>query len=242
MLIGGLAPAAAQVTFRPDGKWRHLLTAGLNANRGNTESTALNLASDSVSATDSDKWSLTSQWLYAKERGTTTGDRIVISTQYNNDITRRRFAFVHASGQRDRPANLRNRMAVDAGMGLHLVKEGEEFWDAWAGLAVSQERYLQPVPEKGGDARRYTDSGFLFAQESNTRLSNSTVIKQKLAWMPSLRRGQHNRIEFDSRMAVAINEKINLSIGLGLRYNSHPGPNLQRLDTAIVSGLSLRLD
>ena len=240
LLLAG--PAQAQVTLKQDGQWRHLLTAGLNVNDGNTRATALNLNTDSVRATLVDKWSVTSKLLYARSAGLTTGERLLVSTQYNGDLSPRTFAFVQASGLTDRPANISNRLAATTGLGLHLMKRDDEFWDIWAGVGASQDRYVRPADIRGSLRDRYTDSGLVLAQESSLRLSDNTDFKQKLVWLPSLRESGQARIEFDSQMTVAINESLNLSAGLSMRYNSHPAPGLERLDTALITGLSLRYD
>jgi putative salt-induced outer membrane protein len=235
-------PAQAQVTLKQDGQWRHLLTAGLNINDGNTRSSALNLNTDSVRATLVDKWSATAQVLYARSAGVTTGERALVSTQYNGDLSPRTFAFVQASGLTDRPANISNRLAATTGLGWHLMKRDDEFWDVWAGVGVSQEKYVQPADIRGGLRDSYTDAGLVLAQESSLRLTPNTAFKQKLVWLPSLRESGHSRIEFDTQVAVAINDSLNLSTGLSMRYNSHPAPGLERLDTALTTGLSLRYD
>ena len=240
LLLAG--PAQAQVTLKQDGQWRHLLTAGLNVNDGNTRATALNLNTDSVRATLVDKWSVTSKLLYARSAGVTTGERALVSTQYNGDLSPRTFAFVQASGLTDRPANISNRLAATTGLGLHLMKRDDEFWDVWAGVGLSQDRFVRPADIRGSLRDRYTDSGLVLAQESSLRLSDNTDFKQKLVWLPSLRETGQARIEFDTQLAVAINDSLNLSTGLSMRYNSHPAPGLQRLDTALITGLSLRYD
>jgi putative salt-induced outer membrane protein YdiY len=240
------APAFSQVTVKPDGQWRSLTTAGLTVNSGNTRATALNLGLDAVRATDSSKWSANSQLLYTDSRGQTTGKRALVSSQYNGDIEpwRRSFGFVQAAGLTDRPANTRERLTVTSGMGLHLLKAPNEFWDAWAGLAVAHERYVRPVALRGDGAlrRELTDLGLVLAQEANLRLSPSTTLRQKLVLLPSLRESGLVRTEFDGQVSVAISERVSLSTGLSLRHTTQPAPGLRGTDLTLVSGLSLRYD
>lgn len=241
-LPGGAA--LAQVTLKPDGQWRHLLTAGLNLNSGNTRTSALNLNLDSVRATDISKWSATAQALYASSAGQTTGERVSVTTQYNGDLEpwRSTFGFVQAAGVHDRPANIEERLGATTGLGAHLMRQGEAFWDVWAGVAVSQDRYVRPVEVNGSLRTRSTDSGLVLAQESSLRLSASTTLRQKLVLLPSLRDSKLVRTEFDGQVAVAVNERMNLSTGLRLRHTTRPPPGLRRLDAALVTGLSVRFD
>lgn len=241
-LPGGAA--RAQVTLKPDGQWRHLVTAGLNVNSGNTRTSALNLALDSVRATDTSKWSATAQALYASSAGQTTGERVSVTTQYNGDLEpwRSSFGFVQAAGVHDRPANIEERLSATTGLGAHLMRADQEFWDVWAGVAVSQDRYVTPVEVDGRLRTRSTDSGLVLAEESSLRLSPSTTLRQKLVLLPSLRVSGLVRTEFDGLVAVAVNERMNLTTGLRLRHTTRPPLGLRRLDTALVTGLSLRFD
>ncbi len=236
--------ALAQVTLKPDGQWRHLLTAGLNVNSGNTRTSALNLNLDSVRATDISKWSATAQALYASSAGQTTGERVSVTTQYNGDLEpwRNTFGFLQAAGVYDRPANIEQRFSATTGLGAHLMRQDQEFWDVWAGVAVSQDRYVRAVEVDGSLQTRSTDSGLVLAEESNLQLSPSTTLRQKLVLLPSLRESGLVRSEFDGMVAVAVNDRMNLTTGLRLRHTTRPPVGLRRLDTALVTGLSVRFD
>jgi putative salt-induced outer membrane protein YdiY len=243
--LAGLAGVAqAQVTIQPDGQWRHLVSAGLNLNKGNTQATTLNLSSDSVRATDVSKWSASGLVLYATSAGTTTGERFAVSTQFNGDIEpwRSSFGFVQAAALRDRPANTQERIAISSGLGLHLMKRPDEFWDVWAGASVSNERFGAETEVLGAMRQSYSDVGLVLAEECNLVLAPGTKLHQKLTLLPSVRGGGLARTEFETQLAVAISARLNLSAGLNLRRVSHPAPGQVRLDTALVTGLSLRFD
>jgi len=235
-------PALAQATLKPDGQWRHLLTAGLNLNSGNTRSESLTLDSDSVRARDHDKWSANAQVFHSRNAGNTTAERARLTTQYNGDLSTQVFAFVQGAALVDRPANIGQRLSASTGLGLHLMKRDREFWDTWAGLSLARQRYVRTTLVDGQLRQGFNDAGMVLAQESSLRLSQSTSWKQKLVLMPSARDCKRMRSEFDTQLTVAISERLNLSTGLSLRHTSHPAPGLKRLDAAFVTGLSLRID
>ncbi len=241
-LLAAALPARSQVTLKPDGQWRHLVTAGVNVNSGNTRSSAVNVATDSVNATADDKWTATGELLYTRDEGRTTGERLAIATQYNRDVTPTVFGFVQAQGVRDKPANLRDRLAVNTGLGLHLIERGDDFWDVWAGVGYARESFYRPEERNGvlRDDDRVATA--IFGEESTTRLAAGTVLRQKWTVTPRLREFSRYRSEFDARLAVAINSRLNLSAGLNLRYHSHPAAGLKKLDSALVTGLSVRFD
>lgn len=236
--------AHAQVTVKPDGQWRSLTTAGLTVNSGNTRATALNLALDGVRATESSKWSALAQLLYTDSAGQTTGERALVSSQYNGDIEpwNTTFAFVQAAGLTDRPANTRDRVTFSTGLGAHLLRRPGEFWDAWAGVAVASERFVRPVDFDGVQRSQLTDTGLVLAQEANLRLSPSTTLRQKLVVLPSVRESGLVRTEFDGQVSVAVSERVSLSTGLSVRHTTRPAPGKRATDLTLVTGLSLRYD
>jgi putative salt-induced outer membrane protein len=243
LALGGLAgTASAQVTVKNDGIWRHLFTAGLNVNSGNTSASALNIASDSVRATDNDKWSVTGLALYSRSDGQTSAERFSVNSQYNANINERLFGFVQAAGVRDRQANLRDRLTATTGLGWHLMKRDDAFWDVWAGVAVNQDRYVDPVEIGGALRSSRTSSGLVLAQESSHSFGESTTFKQKLVVLPNLRDSGQVRSEFNAQLSVAMSDRLSLSTGLSLRHDNRPPPGLKKLDTALVTGVSLRFD
>lgn len=244
LLLVFTSSAHSQVTVKPDGQWRSLTTAGLTVNSGNTRSTAFNLSLDGVRATESSKWSALAQLLYTDSAGQRTGERALVSSQYNGDFEpwRTTFAFVQAAGLTDRPANTRDRLTFSTGIGRHLLRAPGEFWDVWAGVALANERYVRPVDFDGVLRSRFADTGLILAQEANLRLSPSTTLRQKLVLLPSLRENGLLRTEFDGQVSVAISERVSLSTGLSVRHTTRPAPGQRSADLTLVTGLSLRYD
>jgi len=236
------APALAQVTIEPDGQWRHLFAAGASVASGNSDATSVNLSTDSVRATDIDKWMITGRALYASSEGETTGDRIGLGTQYNRDVSARWFVFGSADALRDEPANLSSRLSAAAGPGYHLWQRDTEFWDISGGLSYTQDRFFDATEIDGRQRSSYGRVELLLAEESSHRLTDTTAFTQKLRVLPNLRDTGAYRAEFESNLTVAINTTLSLTAGLAYRYNSDPGDGFERRDTLFVTGVSVRLD
>lgn len=238
----GAAPALSQVTLKPDGQWRHLFAAGASVASGNSDATSFNFSSDSVRATDFDKWTVSGRALYAKSEGETTGDRIGLGTQYNRDLDPRWFVFGSADALRDEPANLSSRLSVAAGPGYHLWQRDDEFWDLSAGLSYTQDRFFDATEIDGRERGSYGRAELLLAEESSHQLTATTAFRQKLRVLPNLRNTGAYRADFESNLTVAINSTLNLTAGLTYRYDSDPGDGFDNGDTLFVTGVSLRLD
>lgn len=236
------APALAQVTVKPDGRWRHLFGAGASLSTGNSETSSFNLTADSVRATGYDKWSLTGRALYAKVSGKTSSERFGAGTQYDRDFSPQWFGFGRLDFLRDRPVNLSLRSFVGTGVGYHVFRDDTGFWDLSTGLGYTNDRFTKPTDIDGRERRIYGRAELLLAEESSHRLTETTKLRQKLTLLPNLEDPGTYRAEFDTAISVAITEKLSLTTGFTYRYNSEPGEGLKRGDALFVTGVSLRLD
>ncbi|HWP19836.1 MAG TPA: DUF481 domain-containing protein [Burkholderiaceae bacterium] len=244
-LVAGLvwaAGAAAQVTVKPDGQWRHLFGAGASLSSGNSESSSFNLDADSVRATVNDKWSVTGRALYGKSEGRKTAERFSVGTQYERDFDSVWFGFGRLEAVRDRPANLSRRIFAGTGVGYHLARGDDGFWNVSMGFGYTQDRFLDPAEVDGRVRRSYGRAEVLLAQESSYQLTGTTNFKQKLSVLPNLEDRGEYRAEFESALSVAITQQLSLTAGLTVRYNSDPGEGLERTDMGFVTGVAVRID
>lgn len=243
VLAGALPCAAlAQVTVKPDGRWRHLFGAGASLSTGNSEASSFNLTADSVRATDHDKWTLTGRAQYAKVEGETSAERFGAGTQYDRDFSPQWFGFGRLELLRDRPANLSLRSFVGTGVGYHVFRDDTGFWDLSTGLGYTHDRFVDPAEVEGLVRSSYGRAELLLAEESSHQLTETAKFRQKLTVLPILQEPGTYRAEFDTGLSVAITEKLSLTAGLTYRYNSDPGEGLKRGDALFVTGVSLRLD
>ncbi|MCV0439109.1 MAG: DUF481 domain-containing protein [Hydrogenophaga sp.] len=77
----------AQVTLKPDGQWRYLLTAGANVSSGNNNASSLNLAAEAARQTTYDKWTWGAKADHACNDGVATTERYGLRTQYDRDFS-----------------------------------------------------------------------------------------------------------------------------------------------------------
>lgn len=234
--------AAAQVTLKPDGQWRYLLTAGANASTGNSKSASLNLSGEAARVRSFDKWTFLVQSAYARSDGKTTTERYVLGTQYTRDLTPVWFGFGTADALRDPLANLSWRGSVASGVGYHLLRNERNTFDVSAGLGYTQDRFHTPAVVDGVLRDRYGRLELVLAEESNHKLTDTTSLRQRLALYPNLRDSGEYRASLDTNITVAISKDMNLTAGLSWRYNSEPGVGVKKSDAMFVTGVSFRFD
>ena len=180
------APAAAQVTIKTDGQWRHLVTAGVNVNSGNTESTRGQPVQRQRSATDTSKWSANAQLLYSSSNGKHRPANAHSSRRSTTPTCRgATFAFIQAAGLRDKPANISDRYSATSGLGLHLHATARtSSGTSGAASRCSRDNYVKPAVIDGSLRSSFNDAGLVLAEESNLKFGASTALKQKLV-MPA---------------------------------------------------------
>ncbi|MDH0864331.1 DUF481 domain-containing protein [Mitsuaria sp. GD03876] len=232
----------AQVTVKDDGQWRALFTAGASVSSGNSDSTTINLSGEAVKATKADKLTINGRALYLKNDDADSEQRYAFGTHYQRDLTERVFGFGQFDALKDEPANLSSRLSVGAGAGYHLIKRDDLTWDVSGGLGYTRERYVEPEIQDGVVRSKYGNTELLLAEESNHKISDSTTLKQRLAYLPDLRNSGEYRATFDGGVSVAMTKRLSLTATVQHRYDSNPGEGLKKNDTLFITGVSFRID
>ncbi|MCW5653954.1 DUF481 domain-containing protein [Hydrogenophaga sp.] len=239
-----LAPALthAQVTLKPDGQWRYLLTAGANVSSGNNRASSLNLSAEGARQTERDKWTWDARADHARSAGVATTERYGLRTQYNRDISPDWFGFGAGEYLRDKLANIAGRTSLATGLGRHVWRDERGFFDLAAGLGYTYDRYVTPTDIAGAVRGTYGRMELVLSEESSHKLTDTTSLRQKFALYPDLRDRGKYRAVLDTGLTVAMTQAVNLTMGLSYRYDSDPGGTLRKGDAMFVTGVSLRLD
>ncbi|WPB56953.1 YdiY family protein [Xylophilus sp. GOD-11R] len=234
--------AQAQVTLKPDGKWRYLLTAGANATSGNTDTTQFNATGEAAKVTDHDKLTFRGQGNFGRVNGVTSTQRYVAGTQYNRDISRNSFYFGSGDFLKDRPANIAHRYSLAGGVGRHMIRRDDLTFDISVGLGYTQDSYVTPTSVLGQTRSEYGRTEMVLAEESSHQLTGTTKLRQKLTVYPNLTDTGAYRALLDAGISVAMTNTLSLTAGVNYRYDSDPGVGLKNGDASFVTGVSLRFD
>jgi len=239
-----LAPALsqAQVTLKPDGQWRYLLSAGANISSGNNDARSLNLSGEAARQTEDDKWIWIAKADQASNSGVATTDRYGLRTQYDRNFSPDWFAFGSGETLSDELANIDARYSVASGVGRHIWREERGYFDVSAGLGYTYDRYVTATDISGAMRDRYGRMELVLAEESSHKLTETTRLRQKFTLYPDLRDSGKYRAVLDTGLTVAMTPTLNLSAGLSYRYDSEPGTGLEKVDAMFVTGVSLRFD
>lgn len=234
--------AMAQATVKPDGRFRAAVGLGASLSTGNSRNTSLSFAADAVRATEGDKSSLFATALYNRSAGVTTSEKMRLGGRHDHDMTPRLFVFGALEFERNKFANLQLRSQVAAGAGFHAVKTERLRWDLFGGVGYTKDDFKDPMLIDGAVRDSYGYANLLLAEESTHQLTGTTSAKQRFAFMPNLKNSGEYRATWDAGLAVAMSTALNLNVGLGVSYNSEPGPGRKSTDTLLTTGISMKFD
>ncbi|KAF1048231.1 DUF481 domain-containing protein [Xylophilus sp.] len=244
LTAAALLPVAgwSQITLKPDGQWRYLVSAGANATAGNSDTVNATARGEGVRMTDHDKLTFLGQIAYGSADGVTTTQRASLGTQYNRDISPRSFSFASADALRDKPSNIASRYSTAFGVGRHIVRTDQNNFDISTGLGYSRDSYVTPTEVIGQTRDHYGRLELVLAEESNHKVTSTTSLRQKVTVYPNLRDTGAWRAALDSGVSVAMTQSLNLTAGFTYRFDSDPGAGLKKGDAAFVTGVSYRFD
>jgi putative salt-induced outer membrane protein len=237
------APSQAS-EIKTDGLWRGTGGASFSAVSGNSRSTAMGLDTAFVRATAADKWSLDARARYARSvadgvRSTTT-NQWVANGQYDLNLGRALYLFGKLGLESDAVVDLDLRQTLAGGLGYKWWQSERHQASVFSGAAYTVDRYGAPQLIDGRTASRFNRSSLLLGQESQHELSSTTTFKQRLEVFTGLSGDKATLTKFTAAMAVAVNARFSVTLGLSHVSNSEPPAGSRRNDTGLLAGISLR--
>jgi len=222
-------PASAAV----DGAWQGSADIAFSRSAGNTSATTYALTVDETRATEQNKTSLYASALYGKSQGEITADKSRISGRYDRNLSRRVFSFGLLEFERDRLANLKLRSNGGGGLGYHMLAEEPNKFDIFGGLSRSNSRRIS--------GPSVSQSELLLSEESEHKLGDKTLLKQKLSYYPNTEDLAEFRTVFYSSLIFKLNGTVGLSLSLQNKYSSDSGSGIKHSDTVFLTGLNIKL-
>ena len=145
VMMASVSPAVAQQPCPcppepPPGNWVGSAGAGFALNRGNTETTNINLTFDATyDPKKKDVWRFQGLYLRGETDGETSVDRLFLQGRYERNLTDRTFAFGQAQYLRDRFKEIDYLFATSGGIGYKLIATNAVTFSIDGGAGVSWE-------------------------------------------------------------------------------------------------------
>lgn len=223
------APALAE--------WQGKAEAGIVFSRGNTETTTANGKLDMATEIGQWKHSAFLAALYAESEDSVTNERETSAERYearwqsDYRITPRAFWFGGLRYERDEFSGFDYQASVTSGFGYRFIDTERTKFQGQAGIGYRQMQDSL-TGQKDDDVVYRGDLGFEHRLTANTKLTDKLIVEA----------GADNTFAGnDLAIEVKMNERLGLSVGYGVRYNSDPPPGLESTDTLMTVNLTFSI-
>ena len=237
--------------LKKDGKWHGNASLSLSYATGNTRSSSLAVSVDAARHTEDSKLSFYLQALGTRAENTANGVATTATTanqwkgggRYDRNISEKTFGFVALDMTHDRIQLLSLRSVASLGSGYHLIHTEETHWNLLGGISYRDDRYNVPgVMIHDRLHLRFNTAQLLLGEESSSRPTSSTTLRQRLIVMPNLGAAHGGLVNFNASIMVAINASLSLKVTIQDRYNSLSQPPIRKNDFLLLTGLNLKFD
>ena len=256
-LVAGLLTAALSPACQADApqteapspaehpSWSGLGSASLALNSGSSDSASALINLDLSRKLSHSKTSLVGSLNYSAAlvdgRRETTTSKWLASIQQDRDINAQWFAFAKGAIDGDRMLELTRRIKLSTGAGYHLIATDDDTFDVFGGFSYGDRRYRTPQTLHGRTSDHFQRPGAVLGEESSHQLSETVTLRQRLEAYPDFSAVQAHSASFTGSLGVSMTRRLSLSISLTSSFNQYVPPGVSRLDTALFTGLSLKL-
>ncbi len=156
----------------------------------------------------------------------TSAENFFLRGKYDKNMSKRFFWYTSAGWNRNRPAGINNRYVVAGGVGnAWKDEEGLLFRTEYALTYTDQEDLLEDPTTKD------TFLGFRFSWEYKNKLGKNSEYVNNLIVDENLDETKDFRVNMFQSIAVNINERLALKVGLVLLYDNLPSlEGIERFD------------
>jgi putative salt-induced outer membrane protein len=234
--MASVSPAVAQQPCPcppepPPGNWVGSAGAGFALNRGNTETTNINLTFDATyDPKKKDVWRFQGLYLRGETDGETSVDRLFLQGRYERNLTDRTFAFGQAQYLRDRFKEIDYLFATSGGIGYKVIATDAVTLSIDGGAGVSWEKN----PGFEVDTSAVVTAGDQFSW----KLSPSATFTQSFAALWDADDFGDALYAFNFGLTTSIVKQIELKISLLDTYKTRPPTDLvKNNDVAFLTAI-----
>lgn len=216
----------------PAVKWTGNIKAGALLTRGNSDTDAANVSGEAVRRSVDDRFSLTGQYLYGRQKNDDTGEKTTstdnwtIQGKYDYFITKKLYLYGVAKFERDRIADLSLRAQPGVGVGYQWIESAKANFSTEAGLGFTYEDY------KGGDSNSYINARAAYHYDRVIR--DNVKFIHNVEYLPSLEDINKFNLNADAGIRVALTEKFFTEFKVEWKYNSEPAEDASDSDLRYI--------
>jgi putative salt-induced outer membrane protein len=222
-------PCPAQPAQPP--VWTGSAGFGLALNRGNTDTTNINLSFEATrDPKTKDVWKFQALYLRGDTNDTTTADRLSAAARYERSLNERVFVFGDLAYLRDQFKSIDYHVAPSGGIGYRLVSTERVEFAVDTGLGVKWEK------NPGLELR--TAAVFTSGDKFEYKLSPTAKITQSFAGLWDIEEWGNALHTFACGVAASMTTRSQLKLEVLDTYATRPpSPEIKQNDVALLAAL-----
>ncbi|MDB6063017.1 MAG: hypothetical protein JWM78_3120 [Verrucomicrobiaceae bacterium] len=225
-------------------QWSGSGEVGAVSARGNSHTDNANAKLDIADQIDDWKHSFYAAGLYGSQDSETSANRWETRWQSDYNITPRLYWFGGLRYERDQFGAFSFQESASTGAGYKFIDNDTTKFAAQLGVGAKRAREQTVVKDESNDVidringdtttRGLATAGANF---EHTLTATTKVIDKLVVEAAS----DNTFIQNDLALQVAINDKFSLSVGYGVRENTSPAPDSERIDTITTLNLVYKI-
>jgi len=221
-------------------KWKGNVTAGYTITRGNSETDTANVDVDMSRRGEKDRISLKGAYLYGRQEDPATGeekvtqDKWFASTKYDYFLDEKTYVFANGRLERNKIANLDNRLSVGAGAGYQWLESDAMNLSTEAGLGWLYENYDDEDSSQSDVTAQLT-------YHIDRQLNEHVTALHDLSYYPALEELSSYFLTTQVELRASITKTVFASFKVVMDYDSTPARDANKTDLTYIFGIGVRL-
>ncbi|MEI8297309.1 MAG: DUF481 domain-containing protein [Pseudomonadota bacterium] len=228
-----LAPTAYADAPPPEGVWLGTGQGGLLLSSGNSSSTSLNAKLDLARVDGQWKNVIFFGGLYGKNNGITSGERIEARYRLDHTLSAHSFWFTGVDGVRDQFSGFAYQLTASSGAGYKFIDGEATTLAGTFGLGYQRLAPQSLLKDAGGAVVQRIKGpaqgnvvgaaglDYVHTLTASTKLTDKLFVTSGSA---------DTAVSNDVAVVVSMSDRLALSVGYGVRYNTKPAIGVKKLD------------
>lgn len=219
-------------------KWHGSISGALVSTHGNTNINTQNLSVNLTKRTENDRSLLSMDYLYGKQKNTTTGEKEVTQDEwkmrgeYDYFFTKKAFGFLEGRYERDRIAELQRRVVVGAGGGYQWVESEPFNFSTQAGIASRYETYYN---ETNSSSQLSVQAGY----HLDKKLNKTLTFINDLTYYPAFEKFSDYYLTTTAELRAKVTELIFTNFKIVFDYDETPAEGKGKTDVKYILGVGV---
>ena len=212
-------------------QWLSIVTFGLTATAGNSDSALVTGVFQTHKKTLADEWTIHADAAYGEASSVENNETLHGFVQYNHLFSDRGYGYARGDALHDGIADIEYRLTFSPGAGYYLVKYGETGLAGEAGPAILYEKL---------DGEYHTYPTLRLAARLDHKFDGHARVWQNVEFLPPLTNPESFLVNAEVGVETPITKYFSLQTYVVDNYANVPAPGRVNNDVKLVSALAVK--